>query len=134
MILDWLSDLCSLHWTGGGHVHISVCTVTDYISINLAISSGFQCQCNIVLYPLTLVAARGANNDAYCQFRGNESVACMPLVLATTELSEGDQIRIANQAYIYWMTGSTVVGVVWALINALTFIALTEFIRTWTLK
>ena len=123
-----------MFFAGWGRAHVHHCMHCDRLYINLAISSGFQCQCIIVLYPLTLVAARGANNDAYCQFRGNESVACMPLVLATTELSEGDQIRIANQAYIYWMTGSTVVGVVWALINALTFIALTEFIRTWTLK
>ena len=37
---------------------------------------------------------------------------------------------ISNHKYLYWMTGATVTGLVWACINVVTLIFLNELIRT----
>ena len=39
------------------------------------------------------------------------------------------EIRGANDIYLYWMGGATGCGVVWAIVNTLTLIVLSEFIR-----
>jgi hypothetical protein len=38
-------------------------------------------------------------------------------------------IRGANDVYLYWMGGATACGVVWAIVNALALIVLSELIR-----
>ena len=47
---------------------------------------------------------------------------------ASPDLSPQNQSN--HQDYLYWMTGATVSGLVWACINAMTVIALIELIRT----
>ena len=41
------------------------------------------------------------------------------------------EIKGANDVYLYWMGGTTGCGVVWAIVNTLTLIALSELIRAW---
>ena len=41
-----------------------------------------------------------------------------------------NQSVISNDKYLYWMTGATVSGMVWACINVATLIVLNELIRT----
>ena len=47
---------------------------------------------------------------------------------ASPDLSPQNQSN--HQDYLYWMTGATVSGLVWACINVMTLIALNELIRT----
>lgn len=83
-------------------------------------------------------AVRGideANNDNSCSAESNSSVECE---LATDLLTpdgmdvvtgrRGD-IRGANDVYLYWMGGATGCGVLWAIVNTLTLIVLSELIR-----
>ena len=46
----------------------------------------------------------------------------------TTEPPRGE-IRGANEIYLYWMAGATVCGVIWAVVNTVMLIMLSEFIR-----
>lgn len=39
------------------------------------------------------------------------------------------EIPGANNIYLYWMGGATACGVIWAIVNTLTLIVLSEFIR-----
>ena len=86
---------------------------------------------------IVLSAVRGideANNDNSCSV-ANSSVECVLIIdLQTPEgmdvvMGTRGEIRGANDIYLYWMAGATGCGVVWAIINTLTLIALGEFIR-----
>ena len=44
--------------------------------------------------------------------------------------SHQNQSTISDHNYLYWMTGATVSGLVWAFINTVTLIFLNELIRT----
>ena len=44
--------------------------------------------------------------------------------------SPQNQSVVSNHEYLYWMTGATVSGLVWACINAVTLVALSKLIRT----
>ena len=39
------------------------------------------------------------------------------------------EIRGANDIYLHWMAGATGCGVIWAIVNTLTLIILSELIR-----
>ena len=39
------------------------------------------------------------------------------------------EIKGANDVYLYWMAGATGCGVVWAIVNTLALIVLSELIR-----
>ena len=49
---------------------------------------------------------------------------------ASPQPSLQNQSMVNNDEYIYWMTGATVSGIVWACINVVTLIVLNELIRT----
>ena len=52
------------------------------------------------------------------------------IVGASPQPSPRNQSIVSNDEYLYWMTGATVSGMVWACINVMTLIALNELIRT----
>ena len=57
-----------------------------------------------------------------------EVLELTPSAGASPDLSPQNQSN--HQDYLYWMTGATVSGLVWACINVVTLIALNELIRT----
>lgn len=49
---------------------------------------------------------------------------------ASPQLPPQNQSMVSNHEYLYWMTGATVSGLVWACVNVVTLITLNELIRT----
>lgn len=75
-----------------------------------------------------------ANDDNSCRLEVNSTVDCVLLTDLRTTSGEDvvpiGQIRgTSDNVYLYWMAGATGCGVVWAIVNTLTLIALSEFIR-----
>ena len=77
-----------------------------------------------------------ANNENSCR-TANSTQECVllieiePAISVVTEALRRGRIPNFNfNLYLYWMAGATVCGLVWAFINALTLIALSELIRT----
>ena len=83
-------------------------------------------------------AVRGideADNDNSCIAETNSSVEC-ELIIDLLTPSGMDvvtrmtgEVQGANDIYLYWMAGATASGVAWAVVNTLTLIVLSEFIR-----
>ena len=98
------------------------------------------CEYGGIIFCLIFPAVRGideANNDNSCsaELESNSSVECMLIIdLVTPEgmdvvTGRRGEIRGANEVYLYWMGGATGCGVLWAIINTVTLIVLSELIR-----
>lgn len=59
-----------------------------------------------------------------------EVESTLSAVGASPQPSPQNQSMVSNDEYLYWMTGATISGMVWACINVVTLIALNELIRT----
>ena len=91
------------------------------------------CEYEGIIFCLIFPAVRGideANNDNSCSAESNSSVECMLMIdLVTPEGMDVVTGGGANEVYLYWMAGATGYGVVWAIVNTLTLIVLSELIR-----
>ena len=63
--------------------------------------------------------------DDYTEAESTPSAAGVP-----AQISPWNQSMISDHEYLYWMTGATAAGLVWACINVVTLILLNELIRT----
>ena len=59
-----------------------------------------------------------------------EAESTLPAVGVSPQPSHQNQSTVSDHNYLYWMTGATVSGLVWACINTVTLIFLNELIRT----
>jgi hypothetical protein len=59
-----------------------------------------------------------------------EAESTPPAVGVSPQLSPQNQSMVSDHEYLYWMTGATVSGLVWACINVVTLVFLNELIRT----
>lgn len=70
-------------------------------------------------------------------FDQNSSVECVAIEALSSSINDSSvnvsgtrgEIRGANNIYLYWMAGATGCGVIWAIVNTVTLIVLSELIR-----